>query len=473
MAFDASAVTLLGELTESLREHYFNDNLFEHFGWFGKPINRLFSFEKEMEIEGEYHYWQIEKYKSRPVRTSRDITAGFSNHARFEVAKLRARLSETAANNDFTRFDASARVSLFDLERADKNREQYVVNTTKKLGEDLINHFSESMAIHRLVDESAKIGTVTAVAKQNDSRLYASATATPVSGGTTGIRITLTGMLVAFQPGVLVGIYDGSTSTLRKIGQVTDYNPIDGSVGIKAWNTTTRAPEATNGADIVATTTNDTIFLSGERNLGMISVAEWMAPTVTSPDTFFNQDRALPENSYLRPTSFAATSSGTVPFDTAHMDSLAIALGYVVEQFAVDSAYVMLCPPEIDQAFRNLVGQQNIVILPTTEQAGVLARYGFDGSIYVHPSLGKISLTPNAMAIPERMQLLRPGDWKCLVPRTFKPVPRASAVGNWYDVKSTTDGTATLEYQTDYMGLALDVCERPPLQGQITNISGV
>lgn len=475
MAFqNISIETLLGEVTTALREHYLSDTLYENFGWFASNINRIFDFKMSDNIEGADHYWQVEAYKARAARFSRDITAGFSNVGRFAVTKLKATLSETASSSDFSRLDASSRVSLYDLERGAKNPQQFIVNVVPKLVDDLIKHSAESLGIHRMLDVQATLGTVSANAKQNDNTLFASATATPVATGTTGIRVTLSSALIAaFQPGLLVNVYASDLTTLRAIAQVTDYNPIDSSVGMKCWNTTTRATGANNvnTQTLHSTVSTDVLCISGENGLGMISVGTWMQHGTPSPTTLFNVDRTLPANSWMRPTTYRAATSGTASLDKAHIDSLAIAMGYVIENLTVDKGYVALTTPELDQAYRNQIGQQNIVpILPPGDES-IVARYGFDSSIYVHPTLGRIALTPDPMAIQNKIMFLRPGDWQALVARKFSLVPAATAIGGFYRVASTTDGSGLPEFQTDYMALQTDICLCPRRQGQISDIA--
>ncbi len=93
--------------------------------------------------------------------------------------------------------------------------------------------------------------------------------------------------------------------------------------------------------------------------------------------------------------------------------------------------------------------------------------------IFHHAHLGAVSLNADPFAQLNRMRVLRTGDWESIVYRDFKPLPRATAMGGFYDVMDSSTGKGTLEYRIDYHGVLVDICTMPKRQFEINNILGV
>ena len=462
--FDWSA-TLLTSLSDAIRQIYMPG--FPEQTWrFGRTFNRIFQ-PSARKINGDGINIQVMDRLQYGAQFSRSINGAFPQPESFSADYYKVTLSETDASNDFSSIKVSGRVTYLDLVRA-KDDTAAAVQVAEKIYTQMRDDFQESLAIHRQIPQTAQVGTVsTDTPKQNDASLYADCSATPAAS--TGVRFKLTNSAIAyFQPGRKLSVYS-SAGVYRGDIIVTDYNPVDLSVGAYLLDANGNQDTATSPLNKVQA--SDKLYFRGEYNKGMKSVGEWFTDP-SSGDSFFGKDRTNPLNRYLIPTKVKISTAR--PFTKTDLDTLAVALGYVRE---AESAGVLVMQPNLEQAFRNEVGEDIVYNYPKEGPGGeMLAKYGFLGSVYVHPQLGVCRVMADPLAAYNTVRYLKLDSWETLyaIENGLTFVPAGDGFGFWYRMSSGTPGDAkSLSYQCDALSLLCDITDTPRLQGQISNVQGV
>jgi hypothetical protein len=462
--FDTST-TLLTSVSDAVREVY-KDGFDEAFSRFGKQTNRLFKFSKR-QVNGDGLNIQVKSYNAYPGRGGRDINADFPSAQRFGANKYKVTLDEdTPSNNDFWRAATAAQVSDLDLVRkasTEASAVDFIEETVGELGKNM----TEMFAFHRQMDASARLGVVNGTPAKNDNELFASCAALSTTGGA---RFPIDGgTLAMFPPGLKISVYSGATATKRFDAEIVDYNPVDSSVGIYGLDAN---GNRSSSVDLTGIADNDEIYIQGERNVGLISIGEWFKTPASSGDDFFGKDRADPINNWLRPLRSGPTSSST--FTKSHLDDLAIQLGYIHED--PEGGMVALTTPELEQAFRDEIGQDIFIQFPSSDQQGkLLAQYGFDGNLYRHPTVGRISLVADPLSKPNRILFVRPGDWETLhvIPGSADKVRWMPGLhGNWNRMVSATANAGwSTQWRMEGYTTACDICTNPRGQAVINNVT--
>lgn len=468
-----SATTLLTTASNALRTVY-RDSFDDMYGRFTQ-FNRIFTPSKRR-IDGNGIVIQVQDKNMYGARMNTDINAAFPTPGTFNASSYTATLSETAGSNHFRRHALSLRTSWLDIQRV-TNKEVAAVDYVAQLVSQSAANIDESMALHRQLPSTALLGTVNGTEKKNDNYVYADCGATAATGGA---RILVSGAAIsAFPRGLKLDVYAaGGASRFPNGVMVTDFNPVDGSVGLVGL-TSAGAEDSTSGldaglapggSDIRAIATTDELYISGEKDKGWIGPGAWFTEPATSGDSFFGRDRMAYSYRWLNPTHAGPTSS--TQLSKTHIDAAALQIGYVSEDKG--QAYMAVCPPDLEQRYRNEIGADVLLQFPTSEQKGeLIAQYGFDGSMYRHPTLGRIMFQTDALAPTGQIRFYRLGDWEMLHVGSgaFEWLSDGGNAG-WYRVTSATGGAGkTTFYQMDGMMAGCDICTKPRLQFRIKNVT--
>lgn len=454
-----NATTLLTTISDALREVY-HPEVMDAYMRHGRSINRLFSFSNR-KVEGDGVTVQLVDHNMHAARTAAGLNSAFPTPRPFGVAKYKVLASETDSANHFRPIQTSISITHLDLKRG-MSSAAAAVDVKDRTVKDSMRDWNERLAVSRLLDSSALIGTINGTPTKADARTLAAAGALTTSGGA---RFAVDGgSLANFAPGMLIDSYTGATKDYTL--QVMDYNPRDGSVAVYGLDGDGN-PSAS--VDISGVADNDNFYVSGTKDTGLYSVGEWFK-TPVSGDSFFGIDRTDIANSWMLPHKSGPSSAQ--PFDPEHLDDLGTELSYV--QPDPEGAYAAFMPPELETAFRQAVGADVVIDFPTDEQRGkVLAQYGFDGSIYRHPSLGRITLKSDPLCNPNKIRFYKVGDWETLtlLGKELQWMPGDNG-DLWYRMEADAPGTGRGKvYKADaYMPLA-DICLRPRFQAEIENIT--
>jgi hypothetical protein len=459
---DYDVTTFLTTTGDAVREVY-HDMFKQMHSRFGGKTNRLFQPSKR-KIDGDGINIQVQDSNAYPARFDTDVNPTFPTPRTFGADTYKVTLSETASDNDFSTIAGSVSVTHLDIKRK-YTKESAATEFVNKTVSELLAHVGETTALHRHIGRSARVGLVnTAAPTQNDARLFASCSATPGVG--TGVRFPVdTGSIAAFPRGLLLDNHDATTGAKTVTLWVTDYNPRDKSVGAWGVDSDGNPDSSVDLTDLVGD--NDVLYISGEKNKGLYSIGEWFAEPGDSDD-FFGQDRADADNRWLLPHKSGPTSA--TAFHPRYLDDLCIELGYIDED--PDGGYVALTTPELEQAFRDAVGQDTIIPYPTNAQKGkLLAQYGFDGNMFRHPTIGRIMLQADQFATPQKIRFLRVGDWETLyaADNGFEFLP--GDTGGWYRQQAPDDSGRSTVYRMDGLCYMVDICLDPRRQAEIENVT--
>lgn len=462
------ATTLLTDVADAVRTVY-HEKFNAMISRFGKKTNRLFKMSKRR-IDGNGITVQVMDRNLYGARTGTDINADFHTARSFSADNYTVSLSETAASNHMRRVALSLQVTHLDLKRK-MNSKAAAVDFVEELVKQSMQNIGEHVALRRHLDSTAKIADINGTPARNDNRLFASCTAID-SPTTQGARFPVDGGSIAgLQAGMVLNSYTSTTQDYTL--QVTDYNPRDKSVGVYGVDTVTDPLNGSASVNITNLANNDSLYLSGEYNANILSIGHWFSTPASSGDSFFGKDRYLPINRYLLPHVSGPTTN-TV-FSKTHIDDLAIEMGYIEED--PDGGYIALTTPELEQRYRDEIGNDVIIQFPTDEGTKKLfANYGFEGSVYRHPTIGRIVLQADPFAPVEKVRFLKIGDWEQLTAPTtggengWEWLP--GDINGWYRMPSSTSGNGnTTTYRMDGMMLMCDICLAPRRQAQIINVT--
>ena len=461
-----NATTLLTTGANALRTVY-HDKFASMHNRFGSKTNRVFKPSKRR-IDGNGIVVQVNDTNLYGARTDTDINADFPVPRAIGTNSYTVTLSETASSNHMRRMALSLQVTWMDLKRA-RNSEAAAVNWVQELVKQSMQNVGESTAIHRHLDQTGLVAQVNGTPASNDNRLFASCSAIGTTGGA---RFPVDNGSIAALPAGLV-LESRTGSTLDYYLYVTDYNPRDSSVGVYGLdnNSITGTPDSTENINGLAD--NDGLYLSGEYNKNILSLGHWFSDP-SSGDSFFGRDRTSPLYRWLLPHKSGPTSA--TQFTKSHLDDASVQMGYIEEE--TDGGYVVLTTPELEQRFRNEIGNDIIIQFPTDDQRGkLMANYGFDGSMYRHPHLGRVMIQSDPLAPANKIYLLRVGDWETLYAPTeggeygFEWLPGGEMNG-WYRMPSSTSGNGnTTTFRMDGMLLMCDICLAPRKQAMIVNVT--
>lgn len=459
----ASATTLLTNVSNAIRQVYHKDFPEMH-RRFGGKTNRMFKPSK-LRVDGDGVNVQVEDHLSYPARFGKDLNGDFHTPRTFGAQTYKVTLSEVEASNDFSRLAASAQVTWTDIKRV-MNKKASAVDFADKTVKELLGHVGETTAVHRHLDKTARVCLLNGTPAQNDNRIFANCSATPAAS-TYGARVPIDNGSIATLPrGMFVDSYTGTTKDYSL--WVSDYNPRDKSVGFYGLDGN---GDPDNTVDISNIANNDAIYISGEKDKGLISLGEWFKDPgdIGDGDSHFSKDRAVPDNRWMLPHTSGPTS--LTPFQPEHIDDLCIELGYIEED--PEGGYIALTTPELEQAYRDAVGEDIFIPFPSKDEKGKLfATYGFDGNMYRHPTMGRIMLQADSIATPNKIRFLRPGDWETLYApgSEFEFLP--GEYGNWYRMESGTAGAGrTTVFRMDGLACFVDICTLPRYQAEIVNMS--
>lgn len=456
------ATTLLSNYSNALRTVYHEDFPDQHYRY-GRPINRLFRPGKKA-VDGNGYTIQTKTNNLMGARVNRDANADFGRARTFGVDSYRVTFSEDPTLNDLRRVSMPLQISHWDLKRQTSQKSAAVDIVTEMI-EDSKRDVMETVAIHRYLPETGLIGTVNGTPKKNDAKTMSAAAALTTTGGA---RFQLSSASLAiFQKGRRLDIYNGST-TKRFTVEVTDYNPADGSVGVYGVNPATDASSSTY--NIGALAASDTIYIEGGYGNGLKSMGYGFS-AATSGESFWGKDRTVATDRWMDIHRTGPSSS--TQFQPSHLDTYATERAFISED--PDEALLAICPPDIEQRFRQAVGNDILLQYPTGEQKGkLIASYGFDGMLYRHPRLGRINFEVDALCPPNRIRFFNIGDWETYFPRgamEFDWIP-GDTVGIWSRMPSATPGNGnTLVYRAEGMMALADVCLAWRKQAEMTNIT--
>ncbi len=457
-----NATTLLTTGASALREEY-HERFEDMHNRFGATMNRLFKPSKRA-INGNGWNIQVRDSNLYGARTDTDLNADFPTPRAFGVDSYKVTLSETPSSNDIRRIALSLQVTHMDIKRKASDRSS-AVNWVKDLISQSFQNVGEATSLHRHLGLTAAVCTLTGTDVKNDARLLADCSSISTTGG--GRCAITSGSIAATQRGAIFDVYS-STGTYRRSVSITDYNPRDSSIGYYGLNA---SGVPSSSVDVSDMTSGDILYFSGEFNKGLKAFGYWYSEP-TSSDSFFGQNRSDADTRWLLPHK-SGPSSSTL-FDMSHLDDLCIEMSFIKED--PEAAYIVITTPQLDQRFRNVVGNDVVVQFPTDAQQGKLvARYGFDGMLYRHPAIGRIVFEPDALAPINTIRGAKVGDWECLYApggESFEWMPGNGDMGGWYRMPSTTPGNGdTTTYRMDGFMAMADICLKPRDQWQVVNVT--
>lgn len=460
-----NATTLLTTLGDGIRQIY-HDTFNEAVSRFGRKTNRVIKVSKR-KIDGDGINIQSMDRRLYGARTNTNINADFNTARSFSADTYKVTLSETPSANHFRRVDLSLQVTWLDLQRV-YTKKTSAFDMIERLMKESMQNIGEHVALRRHLDSTAKLASINGTPAKNDNKTFASCSAI---GATGGARFPVdSGSFAALQPGMIVETYTGATKDFT--AQVTNPNAADKSVGLYGVDVNADPLNGSSTVSLNGLADNDDLYLSGEKDANILSIGHWFSTPATG-DSFFGKDRTDPLNDWLRP-HISGPSSETL-FSKTHIDNFANEIQYIQEE--PDGGYAAILQPEMEQRYRDEIGNDILIDFPTDDSTKKLfANYGFDGgSVYRHPSLGRIVLLSDVFAPPGKIRFLRIGDWEQLVaPGEGGELGwnwLTGDEGGWYRMESTTPGNGrTTTYRMDGMMLMCDICLRPRLQAQIQNL---
>lgn len=461
------ATTALTTLSATVRNVY-RDSFNQMISRFGSKTNRNFKMSKRV-IDGANFIVQVNDRNIYGARANSDINADFPTPRAHSGSDFTVTLSETPSSNHMRRIASSLQVTWLDIKR-NYSKKAWADDFKERLITGSMQDIAETTAIKRHLDSTGLLGSVTGTPAKNDDILLANCAAIAATGGA---RFTLAnGSLARVPAGIILHVFT-STGTLRYTVQVTDYNPRDNSVGVYGVDTATDPLNGSSSVNISGIVSGDLIYLSGERNQNILSLGHWFS-TPTASESFFGRDRTVATNRWLRPHRSGPTSNTL--FSKTHIDDLCNQIGYIQED--PDSGYVAITTIELEQRYRNEIGNDIFIPFPNDESSKrLVAQYGFDGNMYRHPLLGKIVLQPDPLAPANKIRFLRIGDWETLTAPTsggdngWEWLPGQTG-GMWYRMPSSTPGNGdTTTFRADGLMLMCDICNYPRIQAELENVT--
>lgn len=452
-----SATTLQG-VSNIIREQYdeeFTDQVF----FTGQITNRLLAPNKTKPVVGDGETFQVEIAHAFNGRMDTDVVSDFPAPSAFQANKLKVRFNERDNTaNDFVKFATTGRVSEHELRGV--SCDDQAVDIAERIEKEMRGDYDLLLAIHRNLDRTARIAQVNGTPRQNDADNLNSCTVTP----TTTMRCIIdNGPIAAFQPGMRYQFYNTGGALLFDDAIVTDYNPVDLSVGFaRATNNST--------ASFASVADNAEIFLTGERNKGMHSVGSWFS-TPTSTDSFIGGvNRSTPTNRYLTVKRTRVGSASKI-ISRSDVDDLSNAMSYVQD---AEIMVAVVCDPTMHTKLRNDIGEDAFIPWPSdTAMAKRWMHFGSIGLTYQHPIFGVVKIAADPLSIPNDVRVLTPDMWMALQhgKKGLQFMP-GSVGGLWDRMESNVPGQGKgMFWQVQAYALHCDFCRKPGLQGRILNVT--
>lgn len=452
---DEAVYTLLSDASNALREVY-HEGFADVYQRFGRTTNKIFTLSKRR-IDGDGITIQYRLRNMYATRIDSDINAGFGRARAPEYGKFKAVLSENAASNHFRRLSIRLSTTYWDaLRAATSDNVALKRKWTEELISQAIGDINERLAHARNLPASGLLGTVLGTPKKNDSITYSGASAIGTTGGA---RVVITGGSIAyFQAGMYLDRYTGST----KDGTVyvTDYNPVDNSVGLYGLDANGNPSANVNINDIAS---GDNFYHVDGKDKNVYSLGEWFNSSYSAGESFF-LDRTTVNGRALLPTVYQPTAGANTTLSYIHLEELGQKMQYVIEDGMSAKNYVAHCPPDLEKRLRLEVGSDALILVSSDGDDGRrLAKAGFDGFSYRSPSMGRVVLSPDPLAKLNTIRFLRIGDWEMLHPGTPGIVwlPGTMA-GDWYRPETGSPGQGQGTFlMKDGMMAFCDVCVAP------------
>lgn len=458
MAQPFDSATTLQSLSNIIREQYdseFTDQVF----FTGRVTNRLLAPNKTQAIVGDGETFQVETAHAFNGRFDTDVVSDFPTPTAFQAQKLKVRFNEANDSlNDFVKFATTGRVSEHEL-RGVSCKEQ-AVDIADRIEEEMRIDYDFLLALHRNLDRTARVALINGTPRQNDADNFSSCSATPV----TTMRAQVdTGPIAAFQPGTRHDFYSAAGALLFTDAIVTDYNPVDSSVG---W---ARA-SAASSPSFATVVDNTEIYMTGERNKGMYSIGAWFSRP-TSSDAFLGAvNRSTAANRYLNPRATRVGASSKV-VSRNDIDDLANAMSYVQD---AEIAVAIVTDPTMHTKLRNDIGEDAFIPWPSgTEMSKRWMHLGSIGLTYQHPIFGVVKIVADPLSLPNDFRVITPDSWMALQhgKKGLQFMP-GSVGGLWDRMESATPGKGKgMFWQCQAYALHCDFCRKPGLQGRALNLT--
>jgi hypothetical protein len=425
--------------------------------------NRLFKPSTDIAY-GDGINLQVETAYADSARSKRNPLADFDRSSTFVGDKIKARFNDTGDTaNDFVRLSASATVTeLTQMNGA----EQAAVDIAARVFDQILKDIDSKKSVLRNLPRSGRLALVNGTPKNNDKRLYASASS--YTSNSTSCRIKVdAGSIGTFQPGRVLDIYNAAGSLLFAFARVTDYNPADNSVGLERDTTQSSAT-----ANFNSVADNAEIFLSGGRNQSGFSLGEFFKSEadIGSSDSYIGgKNRSTAANRWLLPTTIGDGDTA-VPISRADFNALGTALSYVNPDNRLP--YVVRMVPAMHDRLREDVGNDAFITFPINDSREErFANIGVSGLNYQHPQLGTLRLISDPLMQENRVEFLNVDDW---IEQNwgFSGVHFAPGDngGVFYRMGADVpENGKSLAFKTDAYQFFLDWCKMPRRQGLILN----
>ena len=457
----ARAASALGTIDPLLREQYFPE-VMEQVWRNGSITNQLFQPATDLIASGDGITVQVLTGHSDSARASRNALKDFGNARQVKSQNVKIRFeddpSAASTGSDFVRTEVVGQLTELELKRG--NDPGVALNLAEKVNSDLTESVMWKKPLMYYSDVNGKFAAVNGTKKNNDSDTFADATT--YTAGATSFRVPVDyGSVSAFIENTHWDFYSGDT-LLADECRVTDFNPVDLSVGFALTDASTVA-----NCDSVAD--NADIYVSGEKGNGYrCSLREFFDAPSASESWIGGVDRTSADYRWLNPTRLKATASGTVKVDRNQMDTLALAMNYIND--GKDMGNSIISSSAIIQTLRKDIGEEALSNQAASNDGAY--SFGQDTISYIHPVFGKVRLLADNMHPNDRMHFIRPGDWK-LIPYLSAGLQQlAGDTGNWYRESAASGGGGRgMYWRTDAYMLDTPFCMVPKKQGVLLNIS--
>lgn len=453
----ARAGSALGTIAPLLREQYFPE-VMEQVWRNGSVTNRIFQPAKDLIANGDGITVQVVTGHTDSARASRNALKDFGNARQMKSRNIKIRFeddpSAAASGSDFVRTEVVGQLTELELQRG--NDPGVALNLAEKVNRDMTEAVMWKKPLMYYSDVNGKFAAVNGTKVNNDADNFAGGTT--YTAGSTSFRVPVDfGSVSAFYENTHWDFYSGDT-LLADECRVTDFNPVDLSVGFELTDASTVA-NCDNVAD------DADIYVSGEKGNGYrCSLREFFDTPSASESWIGGVDRTSSDYRWLNPTRYKATASGTVKIDRDQLDQLAQAMNYIDD--GQDMGNVVVSSISVVQTLRKDIGEEALSNQPANNDGNY--SFGQNQLSYIHPNFGKVTILADNMHPSDRMHFLRAGDWK-LIPYLSAGIQSPE---DWYREQAASGGGGRgMYWRNDAYMIDTPFCFVPKKQGVILNIN--
>lgn len=467
MAEPLDSAVFLEDVSAIVQQQYFDKYEVQYASRFGRVFNKLFKPEAEA-IVGDGKTMQFELGPADSVRFQVDPLGNIASPQRFlpGTSKVRWNRQDTT-KHDFTQGSARCQFDIYTIEEMSKGT---IVSAADRVYDSIQKDWDEKLAIMREAGRTGQLGLVNGTPKQGNRENFNDSTATPTN--TTGVRLKIkTGSIAQIRANAR---YDFVTSAgvvhagNLRCNDIPNYTDKSASFSFIS----TGLPGEASTGNVANIVDGDIIVFSGTFNAGMFSVGAYYSTPTPGESFITGADRTVAGNRWMIPQRLRGDASFAAARITKSMfNDAAIAMGYLDEDS--EHAVVFRSDPFQHQNIRDEIGEDAFIQYPTGDERA--ARYGNFGSIglnYQHGTFGTVKIMSDALARPDRVEILLNNTWHALSYGWQGLRALKDGGSHWYRMNQGTPNTGKgLIYAADWMGNVCDWCTRPWQNAVILSLS--